>query len=225
MLRALLAEHTGKPAEHFELTADELEVRLIEREGTATQGDRGLLVALETALDEELISEGLELLEERLVDGEVLIRPLPKLASRDMVTDAMLMAGEAAARFAEANAIPIPYVMQPTPDEVRQPSGMAEMYAYRRLFKPSRVTLEPEPHFGLGLDIYARATSPLRRYSDLVVHQQLRAHLRGEDQLTAEQVKTRVAEALARQARHIELSSDLNFQMEFAEAMIFPAAT
>ena len=41
-----------------ELTADEVEVRLVEREGTATQGDQELLVALDTALTPELIAEG-----------------------------------------------------------------------------------------------------------------------------------------------------------------------
>jgi exoribonuclease-2 len=129
----------------------------------------------------------------RVVEGEVLIRPLPKLASREMVTDAMLMAGEAAARFAQANGIAIPYAMQPSPDEIRQPQGMPEMYAYRRLFKPSRASLEPEPHFGLGLDVYARTTSPLRRYADLVVHQQLRAHVVGRAPLTADEVLERTA--------------------------------
>jgi isoleucyl-tRNA synthetase len=35
-----------------------VEIRLIEREGTATQGDRELLVALDTALSPELVDEG-----------------------------------------------------------------------------------------------------------------------------------------------------------------------
>lgn len=129
----------------------------------------------------------------RVVDGEVVIRPLARLASRDMVTDAMLMAGEAAARFAHANGIAIPYAMQPTPDEIRQPEGMAAMYAYRRLFKPSQTTLSPDTHFGLGLPIYARATSPLRRYADLVVHQQLRSAITGGDPLSADQLAERIA--------------------------------
>jgi isoleucyl-tRNA synthetase len=42
-----------------ELSTDEVEVRLVERPGTATQGDRELLVALETALTPELVAEGL----------------------------------------------------------------------------------------------------------------------------------------------------------------------
>ena len=42
-----------------ELSTEEVEVRLVEREGTATQGDRELLVALDTQLTPELIAEGL----------------------------------------------------------------------------------------------------------------------------------------------------------------------
>jgi isoleucyl-tRNA synthetase len=41
-----------------ELSTDEVEVRLVEREGMATQGDRELLVALDTTLDDDLIAEG-----------------------------------------------------------------------------------------------------------------------------------------------------------------------
>jgi len=41
-----------------ELSAEEVEVRLVEKEGTATQGDRELLVALETELTTELVAEG-----------------------------------------------------------------------------------------------------------------------------------------------------------------------
>jgi isoleucyl-tRNA synthetase len=42
-----------------ELASEEVEVRLVEREGTATQGDRELLVALATELTPELEAEGL----------------------------------------------------------------------------------------------------------------------------------------------------------------------
>lgn len=153
----------------------------------------------------------------RVVDGEVVIRPLPKLDSRDMVTDAMLMAGEAAARFAQANGVPIPYVMQPAPEERRQPAGIHEMYAYRRLFKPSQATLEPAAHFGLGLDIYARATSPLRRYSDLLVHQQLRAFVLGQPVAAADAVLDRMAtlDAAGAVIRRAERLSNLHWKMVY----------
>jgi exoribonuclease-2 len=133
----------------------------------------------------------------RVRDGEVVIRSLPRLRSRALVMDAMLMAGEAVAAFCRDQGIPIPYVTQPAPDKVEQPTDLAGMYAYRRHFKPSRLVGEPGPHFGLGLPIYTRATSPLRRYSDLLVHQQLRAWLRGEVLIEAQAVAARVGEAEA----------------------------
>jgi exoribonuclease-2 len=150
-------------------------------------------------------------------DDEIAIRPLPKLASRDMVTDAMLMAGEAAARFAHNNGIPIPYAVQPEPDEIRQPNGMPEMYAYRRLFKPSRASLEPSRHFGLGLDLYARATSPLRRYADLVVHQQLRAVAGGRLAASAEEILQRTAglETAGAVIRKAERRSNLHWKLVY----------
>ena len=131
----------------------------------------------------------------RVQDGEIVIRPIDRHGSRAMVTDLMLMAGEAAAAWCGARGLPIPHATQPPPDSIQHPEGMAGMYAYRRQFKPSRTSIAPGPHFGLGLDAYARATSPLRRYADLLVHQQVRAALRGEEPLTAEQVSARAGEA------------------------------
>jgi exoribonuclease-2 len=131
----------------------------------------------------------------RLHDGEVVIRPIDRHGSRAMVTDLMLMAGEAAARYCHDHAIPIPYAVQPPPERIEQPEGLAAMYAYRRQFKPTRTVAEPDRHFGLGLSMYARATSPLRRYADLLVHQQLRAHLRGTPLLSAEQISAHAGEA------------------------------
>jgi len=131
----------------------------------------------------------------RVQGGEVVIRTLPRLRSRALVTDAMLMSGEAAAGFCRERSIPIPFATQPPPDKVERPTDLAAMYAYRRCFKPTRLVCEPEPHFGLGLSLYTRATSPLRRYSDLLVHQQIRAWLAGGPLLDAKQVAERIAEA------------------------------
>jgi hypothetical protein len=44
---------------------------------------------------------------------------------------------------------------------------------------PSRTVAVPAPHAGVGLGVYAKATSPLRRYSDVIVHRQLRAFAAG----------------------------------------------
>ena len=107
------------------------------------------------------------------------VKDLPRLKSRDLVTDAMLMAGEAVAQFLIENEIPAPFASQPPPDEPSTPETLPEKFAYRKKFKRSSLSLEPGLHAGLGIENYARVTSPLRRYSDLLVHQQLRAFLRG----------------------------------------------
>jgi exoribonuclease II len=153
----------------------------------------------------------------RVVDGRVTIRPLPRLASRGLVTEAMLMAGEGVARFCQEHAIPISYATQTAPDVGDQPRDLAAMYARRRTFKPTRMLGTPDLHAGLGLPLYTRATSPLRRYSDLLVHQQLCAWLCGQPLLTPEQVTERIgeAEAAAGAVRRAERLSNLHWKLVF----------
>lgn len=45
--------------------------------------------------------------------------------------------------------------------------------------RPATCNLTPSPHVGLGLPAYCQATSPIRRYADLLVHFQIKAVLRG----------------------------------------------
>lgn len=129
----------------------------------------------------------------RVHDGEVVIHPLPSLDSREMVTDLMLMAGEAVARYCVERDIPVPFATQPAPEQPGEPQDMAGMYAFRRQLKPSQVRTLAEPHAGLGLDFYSRSTSPLRRYSDLLTHQQLRAHLLGGQPMDMQQLGERLS--------------------------------
>ena len=134
----------------------------------------------------------------RVEDGEVIITPLPPLASRHLVREAMLMAGEAVARFALEHAIPMLFTAQSGPDvddisELQAAETTAEMFAVRRLLKPGRQRTEASPHAGLGMDAYVQATSPLRRYLDLVAHQQLRAYLAGAPLLDEEALNARLA--------------------------------
>ncbi|MFC2026338.1 ribonuclease catalytic domain-containing protein, partial [Chloroflexota bacterium] len=129
-------------------------------------------------------------------DGSVNIRPVQPLSSRTIVREAMILAGEAAAKFAIENQIPFPFATQEPPDIdsmadfFQDPSSssidLAAQFAIRRVLKRSKVTSQPSVHAGVGLAAYSRTTSPLRRYLDLVVHQQIRAYL-NERALVGEQ--------------------------------------
>lgn len=44
----------------------------------------------------------------------------------------------------------------------------------------SEISTTPARHASLGLNCYAQVTSPIRRYTDLIAHFQIKAQLRGE---------------------------------------------
>ncbi|MCB1875315.1 MAG: RNB domain-containing ribonuclease [Chromatiales bacterium] len=152
-------------------------------------------------------------------DGRVCVTPFARLKSRDLVTDAMLAAGEAAGRLAQEENLAFPYASQPAPDETADPDGMAAMFAYRKRFKRSQTKCAAEPHFGLGLEVYSRATSPLRRYADLLAHQQLRAWLAGELPLDEPELANRlaVADTAAGEATRTERLSNLHWKLVYLQ--------
>lgn len=155
----------------------------------------------------------------RVKDDEVLIRPYGRGGSRQIVTEAMLAAGEAVAQFAEENNIPIPFANQPEPEEIQHPQKMSEHYAYRRCFKASRHSTEATGHFGLGLPRYTRVTSPIRRYLDLIVHQQLRAFLSKQPILEHEALVERIglADEGSFSARKAERYSNQHWKMIYLQ--------
>jgi exoribonuclease-2 len=133
--------------------------------------------------------------------GEVTIKPILPLQSRDLVREAMLMAGEAVAIYAQTHKIPIPYTTQESPTaELPEGNTIADMFATRKLLRPSRQSISPGFHSGLGMDQYAQVTSPLRRYLDLVIHQQLRAYLKNQVLLTEQEITERIGATAAIQS-------------------------
>ncbi|MCL4265394.1 MAG: RNB domain-containing ribonuclease [Anaerolineae bacterium] len=154
----------------------------------------------------------------RVEQGEVVIRPLPPLRSRTLVMEAMLMAGEAVARYAVQHHIPLPFTIQDPPDaDEREPVRPSAMLALRKRLQRSQQVTSPGIHAGLGLNLYAQSTSPLRRYLDLVVHQQVRAHLRGQPLLDAAAIVERVgtADAVIGSIRSAERLSNTHWKLVY----------
>jgi exoribonuclease-2 len=122
--------------------------------------------------------------------------------SRQLVAEMMILAGEVAARFAQTHNIPIPYRYQEQPelpplDTLMQlPSGPVREFAICRCMTKGLLGLYASRHAGLGLDAYAQVTSPIRRYSDLLAHWQIKAFLREESlPFTAERL-TEILQAI-----------------------------
>ncbi|MEM6450597.1 MAG: ribonuclease R family protein [Cyanobacteria bacterium P01_D01_bin.105] len=116
----------------------------------------------------------------------ITIDMLEASASRDMVAEMMILTGEVAARYGEDNELPLPYRSQPQPElpseaELMQlENGWVRDSAIRRCMTRSEMGINPARHATLGLDRYCQVTSPIRRYTDLIGHFQIKAHLQGE---------------------------------------------
>jgi exoribonuclease-2 len=129
-----------------------------------------------------------------LNQGQVNIESIVPYRSALMVRECMLLAGEGAGLWAMKRNAPFPYIEQEIaemPDEIFP--GMAGSYQLRRCMRPRLLSVKPGRHGGLGLDVYTQVTSPLRRYTDLAAHIQIRRFLRGGEVLSADEVSARIA--------------------------------
>lgn len=105
--------------------------------------------------------------------------------SRLMVAEAMILAGAVAARFGVEHGLPLPFRSQlpadlPSPAQLDElPDGAVRFAAIKRCLSRGLMGSSAAPHFSLGLPAYAQATSPIRRYGDLVVQRQIQAQLSG----------------------------------------------
>ncbi len=122
----------------------------------------------------------------KVKDDEIAIELLDDSQSRQLVAEMMILAGEVAGRFARDRGIPLPFRGQPQPELPPEeellvlPAGPVRFCAIRRCMPRSEMGTVPARHAGLGLELYTQVTSPIRRYTDLLAHFQIKAHLRGD---------------------------------------------
>jgi len=101
--------------------------------------------------------------------------------SHKLISEMMIIANELTARYCKENSIPIIYRNQPALDENCQITDNYDpvmFFKQRKYFKKSEASTDPEHHYGLGVECYTQMTSPIRRYSDLIIHRQLKSFLR-----------------------------------------------
>jgi len=97
----------------------------------------------------------------RVLDGKIEIKLIDNESpSRQLVAEFMVLSNFVAARFGTERNLPMIYRVQPT---------TAGDFPGQR----PRLSLYPEFHAGVGLDCYVQASSPIRRYMDLVLQRQL----------------------------------------------------
>ncbi len=97
--------------------------------------------------------------------------------SHSVISELMIMTNHLSALFLRDRKIPAIFRSQPEPvsEEARDLDTQDPLFPVRvvKFLKPSRTGVRPDWHRSLGVDCYVQATSPIRRYRDLVVQRQI----------------------------------------------------
>jgi len=111
---------------------------------------------------------------------------------RLMVSECMIMANWLAGRFFrdQGQSTIFRSQLEPRGRLIDESGGtLYQNWMQRRLLSRVFIGFEPEPHTGLGLDVYVTLTSPLRKYVDLATQRQLRSLLGLETLYSDEEIR------------------------------------
>ncbi len=98
--------------------------------------------------------------------------------ARMLVAEIMILANWTAARFLVEQGLPAVFRSQPAPKDrlyKRDEGSLFQNWMQRKYLNRFVLSPSPESHSGLGLNAYVTATSPIRKYFDLLTQRQLRA--------------------------------------------------
>jgi len=139
----------------------------------------------------------------KLKNKKVNIQIQTESESRKLVAEMMIIAGRVIAQYATENKISMPFLTQEvgsfSEDIIQNKENLTATQAFQatRCFKQSKITPKASLHAGLGLSCYIRVTSPIRRYLDLLVQQQLVRFINNQTILDDAKVKQRITQVNA----------------------------
>jgi exoribonuclease-2 len=162
-------------------------------------------------------------------DGTITLKRLEgDSPGRLLVSEMMILTGRLAARFCLDRGVPCIFRRQPPPEEsvpavTGGPYDPVAARRARRGLRRSETGLAPGRHYALGLDAYAQATSPIRRYQDLAIHRQIKSVLRGGAPCYDTEALQRVAattDEAERAARLAERGTDEYWTLKYLERQL-----
>ena len=122
----------------------------------------------------------------------------------------MILAGRVIAEFSVENSISMPYLSQEpgnfSDEVIKNINKLSPSKAFEaaRGFNRSKLSVKHSLHSGLGLEAYLRVTSPMRRYLDLLVQQQLVRFITKNDLLNETDIKERIKAVNASMSKSIK---------------------
>jgi exoribonuclease II len=161
----------------------------------------------------------------RCRDGQPGLEISEPSPSRALVAEAMILAGAVVAAFGVERGLALPFRSQlpadlpPATELNALPDGAVRFAAIKRCLSRGLMGTTPAAHFSLGLSAYVQATSPIRRYGDLVVQRQIAAVLAGEPPLSQDQLEEQLQtfEAAVREGIGISREDQRHWQQVWFE--------
>ena len=123
------------------------------------------------------------------------IKIIDPTLSRQLISEAMILYGDIISNFTKLNKIPVPYRVQERADKVSkdniQLSDNKILYNFllKKTMGKTYYSINPMQHDSLALTSYLHATSPIRRYADLLVHYQLNRFLNNKVLISKDDVQ------------------------------------
>ena len=123
------------------------------------------------------------------------IKIIDPTLSRQLISEAMILYGDIISNFTKLNKIPVPYRVQECSDKVSkdniQLSDNKILYNFllKKTMGKTYYSINPMQHDSLALTSYLHATSPIRRYADLLVHYQLNRFLNNKVLISKDDVE------------------------------------
>ncbi len=102
--------------------------------------------------------------------------------ARVLIEEFMILYNWLCASFCRDKGIPALYRSQAKPGarlSVGEEGYTFYVFKQLRKLSPLQIGVKPSAHTGLGLDLYTQCTSPIRRYLDLIMQNQVVNHLTG----------------------------------------------
>ena len=126
-------------------------------------------------------------------DEEIIIKREDRDSPSHMfVAEIMIMSNWLTARFLKQHDVPAVFRSQPGPRErlyQGEEESLFQNWMQRKRLSRFSLGTGPKRHGGLGLDAYVTATSPIRKYYDLITQRQIRSIFGMEEPHSREEIK------------------------------------
>tara|TARA_Y100001968_G_scaffold319874_1_gene352045 strand:- start:3760 stop:5058 length:1299 start_codon:yes stop_codon:yes gene_type:complete len=134
-----------------------------------------------------------------IVNGNIpSIKVIEPTLSRILISEAMILYGDLISNYTKKNNIPVPYRVQDMKQRVSNDKNsfldndILKNFLLKKSMGKSYYSTEALRHDSLGLGCYLQASSPIRRYSDLLVHYQINKFLNNKKLISKEEIEENI---------------------------------